>query len=279
MRQFRNTTVFINATDVPTASLPLSTLTTPRYVNPPIDPPSWALRFGTVDAVSGVGRILFDAEEFEDHIESYLDTIASTEVGYVLLTFLPSSIPIVISKMTDADKKRLGEFNAETDRSNDTFTFKQRAFYGHVKIIFPEPPGPESGPATKAHEILMHELTHGLDVATHGDSDKRMLTGNVAGYNIPALFDGLGDFFAILITNIMISEYGTQLRLHHQGHAAIPSLIRDPKAYYSAFEKAIELLWASNPAFMYSVSNLRRPKFNPLIYHFTTYEDLFAPAP
>jgi Effector protein len=274
MRQFSNTTVFINATDVASASLPRSTLTTPWYVPPPtpIAPPD-AVRVGRVDAVSGAGRIWSDAAEFENHIESYLETIAGSETGQALLTSLPSSMPVVISKMTDVDKKRIGEFNAETGVSNDTLRFMQTVWNGHVKIIFPDPPGPDRGPATKPHEILMHELTHGLDMSTHGYGDERKMTGKVAGYNIPELFDGLGDFFAILMTNIMISEYGTKLRLHHRGHASIPSSLQDPKAYYTAFEKAIESLWAKNRTFMYKVSNLRKPKFNPLIHHFITEED------
>jgi len=263
MRQFRNTTVFINATDVASASLPQSTLATPWYVPPP-----------QVDAISGVGRIPSDDSLFEDRVESYLDRIASYQVGQVLFTSLPTSFPVVISRMTDADKKRLGETNAETSTSADTLFINRIGYNGHIKIIFPDPLDYDGGPATSPHEKLMHELTHAFDMGTHGGyADDRKMTGKVVGYNVPELFDDFAEFFAILITNIMISEYGTQLRLHHHGHAVIPSSIGDSKSYYKAFEKPIEGLWDRNRIFMYRLANLKMPKFNPLSYHFLTEED------
>jgi hypothetical protein len=91
------------------------------------------------------------------------------------------------------------------------------------------------GPGAKSDEILLHEMIHGLrDLA--GVAGDTALTGAYADY------DNEEEFYAIVITNIYMSERGAVLlRKDHHTFAALAnadSFLND-KTYYALMKKLV----------------------------------------
>jgi hypothetical protein len=110
MLQFRNLPIFVSSPDIPDSGrLPRTKPVIPGGVYP------------------GVGNyypdeILGDDAIYETRLIDLLDRITQQEVGRLVLSLLPTNYPVLITKMTAADIRRLGDCNGETGASADTIS-------------------------------------------------------------------------------------------------------------------------------------------------------------
>jgi hypothetical protein len=126
---------------------------------------------GNVYPVVGIyypDEISGDDAIYKTRLVDLLDRITQQAVGRLVLSLLPISYPVLITKMTAADIRRLGDCNAETGAFAETISLYGTAYRGHVRIIFTPNFTPDcstTGPAARPHETLFHELVHAYDMA------------------------------------------------------------------------------------------------------------------
>jgi hypothetical protein len=120
-------------------------------------------------------------------------------------------------------------------------------------------------------DVLFHELVHGL----------RMMRGLLLNHNILAApgrvgFSSPEEFYAILLTDIYISECGRGLEAIRVDHAPAFHSIegspefadKSPQSYYAAYREAIEKLADQMDDFTRPIGDLRTINWNPLRYHY-----------
>ena len=270
MQRFRGTAIFVSGTEI-SNSFQLPRVT----VNNPV-PGFSAWPTATAAALGASPPATPQDSAFETLIAGLLAKIAASSVGAVLLGSIPASYPVLITRATVSDIKRIGQCNADTDKSSDTLAFNGIAVRGHVRIAFPDNwlDDCHSGPATEPHQVLSHELSHGYEMATHGGtSNPRKITRGFKGYDNPrfslgSAFGEMTEFQAILITNMLISETSDILRFHHTRHSRLPSEIANSEAYYATFKEEIAEVVKNNRVLALTLSALTSPKFNPLRVYF-----------
>ncbi len=270
MQRFRGTAILVSGTDI-SDSFKLPRVT----VNNPV--PGFAA-WPTVNApaLQGGPSAAPGDSAFETFMMGLLAKIAASSVGSMLLGFIPGSYPVLITRATSNDIKRIGQCNAETGKSSDTFSVNGVAVRGHVRIAFPDNWLDEcrSGPATEPHQVLTHELSHGCEMATHGGTaNKRKLTRKFGIYDNPRFslaraFDEMTEFQAILVTNMLVSETSDSLRFHHDHHARLPLELTNSDTYFATFKDEITEVVDNNRPFTLLLSALTSPKFNPLKVYF-----------
>jgi hypothetical protein len=116
-----------------------------------------------------------------------------------------------------------------------------------------------SGPAARPEEVLLHELVHAARFLGR-DSNDRPLTGAMSGY------DDEEEFFAVLVTNIYVSETGrTNLRKDHHGHVNLPPPLNRPEAFLAIPEnyRLIRTFCSQHPNIAPMIANANAA-FNPI---------------
>src|SRR5262249_30007406 len=117
----------------------------------------------------------------------------------------------------------------------------------------PPPPGQ---PASGTDDTLMHEMLHGL----------RQMVGQWDGSSIGLDYDTIEEFYAILLTNIYMSERGKpQLRKNHHGKVPLEPEYCTSEGF---LQRGDHLRWVNwlvthNAVFLKKVADVDAP-FNPI---------------
>lgn len=210
-----------------------------------------SLPFGTSD----------DAKNYEAAVTAVLDTLCSRAggVGQRVMAALPKDKTIVIVPYDGNG----GSCNAW---ANDATIFER----GQARVCF-SPATWKVGGICKAtesagigngsDEILLHEFLHAYR--------KVRGTYNRAPFKVSPdkLYDDIEELWAILLTNIYMSEKGAaKFRRDHAGFAELPakwatseSFMRDPD-----FFKWIEFFWIREGTLLANIATSSTAPFNPL---------------
>ena len=255
MRQFRNLPIFVNFSAIKdSVILPRVGQVLPRWgvFSPPETP----------DAISGSFRAT-EGTLYEESVIRVLDEVTKRSVGRLLISLLPTRFPCLIRKMTEKDIKRLGECNSETKRTEE-WLFNGQMIRGYVEIAFTPNESFSCvgrGPGSQPHMIMLHELTHVYEDATHGELTTFKITGDMGKY-----YDNTAEFVTVLVTNMYISETSSDLRSHHTGFARLPSEYSTSAGFLKmdGIGKLFEHFTTYDRRLANMLALLPEPKFNPV---------------
>jgi hypothetical protein len=111
-------------------------------------------------------------------------------------------------------------------------------------------------PGSAPDEVLLHEMLHGLrDMA--GQKDLSKIGGD---------YDTMEEFYAILITNMYMSERGRSLlRKNHHGHQPLEKKLSSSAGFLTDMDhlRWVDWLFKHNAVFLRRVAEVNAP-FNPL---------------
>lgn len=204
--------------------------------------------------------------DYEKAVESVLDTLIkrTNGIGQILLNCLPADKQIIISPYTDLHASISGNCNA----IGGDASFLER---GDGRVYFTPSIWQSGGFCFNAKangatddEILLHELLHAYQ-GVRGTMDKTKL------FKPKKMYDTVAELFAILITNIYMSENGkTKLRRDHNGFGELPAewstsegFLKDQDFFYW-----VEKFWFTEPQLVGMIA-ASPVKFNP----FRAYKD------
>ena len=225
-----------------------------------------------IDGTSTLGELWFksdDAMNYEAAVTAVLDQLTSRVggVGHRIMAALPKDKTIVIVPYDDTSDAKSDPCNAWADDA----TIIER---GQARVCFSPATWKVGGmctPTTNAatmgagigggsDEILLHEFLHAYR--------KVRGTYNRVPFQVgpDKLYDDIEELWAILITNIYMSEKGaTKFRKHHAGFSELPakwatseSFMRDPD-----FFKWIEFFWIKESSLLNAIATSSAP-FNPI---------------
>jgi hypothetical protein len=111
-------------------------------------------------------------------------------------------------------------------------------------------------PGGAYHDILMHEMLHGL----------RQMAGQQDMSNLPNGWTSMEEFYAILIANVSMSERGiTKLRKNHNGFGELERTLSTSEGFLTDLNhlKWINWLHSTNAVFLKRVGDVPAP-FNPI---------------
>lgn len=219
----------------------------------------------TDDIISIVSKPASVAD-YETAVTSILDTISNRTngVGQILLNSLPPDKTIYISPYTEIQAAIRGQCNALggdaifLERGNGRISFSP-AMWKTGGVC-----SGGTGLGKEEDEILLHELLHAFR-AVRGTADKTSF------YKPEKMYHDIEELFAILITNIYMSEKGkTKFRRDHVGFGELPAkwstsegFMKDQDFFYW-----VEKFWFAEPQFVGMISAMQIP-FNP----FRVYKD------
>jgi len=123
-------------------------------------------------------------------------------------------------------------------------------------------------------DALFHELVHAYRAArghitscrVEGDDYEGVAEGCVAGQIPHFQRTGMGEFYAIVLTNVLRSERGdTRLRGSHASHIVLPEEVADSQAFLAntAQKNALLRFAAEEPLLFRKLAVLKEIPFNP----------------
>ena len=186
-------------------------------------------KYSIIISVADSGLEGSQAKQYEDRVEACILQCTSTVVGRAVIAKIRAHGRVVVIPYTNrfADKFKTGNLNAMSLSTDSSIEFNPlvRKYFDPVfarstNIVCFSPMRYDFMPASNARfgaagfsapDILLHELVHaGRELGGDGRKDEK-LRGSLARY------DDEGEYFAVLVTNIHMSEIGRQspLGLNH----------------------------------------------------------------
>lgn len=197
--------------------------------------------------------------DYETAVSNVLDTIIkrTNGVGQILFNAFPTEKKIIIYPYSE----------------NDCNAFQRDTFLeaGDAKVSFSPAMWKVGGRCANSFakggtedEVLLHELLHAYR-AVRGTADMTEF------YKPKKMYDTIEEFFAIVITNIYMSENGkTQFRRDHSGFGTLPAEWSTSEGFLKEndFFYWIEKIWFTEPQVTGMIAAMTTP-FNP----FRAYKD------
>jgi hypothetical protein len=231
--------------------------------------------------------IQFPRKAYRDEVIRYLELIATTKSGRLLLSQIGSHRNwMLIFPFTPTEESPVNAYASAYDDAAYADTLA--AGYVHwydleimpgVKIPLPYAVGTGKGstvavsfhPATYREkikrqggyigpgdgpgEVLFHEMTHGMR-----QQNGLMKRDKVPGYSD---FDDEEEFYAILAANVYRTERGfKKLRKDHNGHKALEEKLANSDDYYKEFKSLIDRWFTVQPTYCLEMAKIKT-WFNP----------------
>jgi hypothetical protein len=159
--------------------------------------------------------------DFEERIKKILDAIVARKVAQQVFSSLPKGKPVKIVPRSVSAGRPL-KYTPDFCNAEEMPTLEGVNLASMIRIdpLTWKPGGdcnPTGSAGSDADEMLLHEILHSY----------RQLSGKVRSeaFNVAPdkQYDTIEDFWAIVVTNIYMSEKGkTLLRQDHQNYASLP---------------------------------------------------------
>lgn len=192
--------------------------------------------------------------DFEKAITSVLDTITKRPfgVGQLLFNALPKDKSIIIFPYSESDCNAYARETVIFEGGNARVSFSPNMWQTGGKCANKYANGKNED------EVLLHELLHAYRMV-RGTSSQVSLNKTDKNY------DDIEELFAILVTNVYMSENGkTKFRRDHHGFAALPNKWATSEKFINDqdFSYWVEKFWFTEVPFVPMLATLSAP-FNP----------------
>ena len=224
----------------------------------------------------------FDSQR-ADRIVGHLDNVAATRTGHALFRELASHVPHVVeitSKLDDStcsspytrklahSRRRLApmsEYPGPSITSQDV-----GIVYDPYEEVDPWcrtlVPGP---PELAGDGTLVHEFMHAVEFMSGRTNETAVPSRlqDLEGWYVPTFTD-LGEFHAVLVENIYLSEKSPNgpLRWGHPGIRPLVGPLRDPRRYLAVFCDEITKLHEYYPRLFEDLRALCHISWNPIAH-------------
>lgn len=215
-----------------------------------------------LDDVIGIFSKPAAVDSYEKAVTSVLDklTTRSFGVGRILFNFLSKDKTIIIVPYKEAKCNAFARDSIPVLDSGDAIVTFSPATFNTKGGICSETY--KDGIGMEEDEALLHELLHAFRII-------RGTFNQVALYKQDKMYGNSEELFAILITNMYMSENGkTVLRKDHTGFSALPQKWSTTETFMQDrdFFYWVERFWSEERQLAGMLSNLPAP-FNPFRFY------------